>query len=197
MKTRFVLLTTLVVAVLLQTSLIAQTEKGRFIVDSDIALLSGNYDIYLEDNKLADGKSTEMDVNLRFGYTFLDNLEVGILLGVTYEKNEATSFGTKYETTTQIYEYDLFIRYYFSKKKLKPFIALGAGLYNYDQNERPKSNGFVYRGAVGIAYFINKHIGVDVQGNLMRRRTEQGQPYAFDTVKGTFFHLAFGIIISL
>lgn len=198
MKTRFVLLSTLVAAVLLSTSLMAQTEKGHFIIDSDIGIQTTNFDLYGEGNKLAEGKNTEKMVDLRFGYTFLENLEAGILIGVTYEKNKATSFGTEYLTFTRIYEYDLFLRYYFSSsKKFKPFVSAGAGFYHYDQNERPKSKGFTYRGAVGIAYFINEHVGIDVAGNLLRRRTEQGQPYPFDTVKSTIFNITFGIIVSL
>lgn len=187
----FSFMTVLLFSILLPTSLVAQTEKGHFIVDGDIGGTFSSFEAWLDGNHAFEGKHTDLQVDLRFGYTFLDNLEVGIGLGISYEK-----FTGDLESTSNGFEYDLFMRYYFlSGKKLKPFVAPHVGFYHFDTDARPEGKGFEYGVAVGFAYFLNNHVGIDVACDLTRRRTEQDTP-TYDLSKNTYLRIAFGLIYS-
>ena len=153
--------------------------KGRFIGELDLGFDSGDFSqthgIYVSD---VESKNRISRLDARIGYTFIDNLVVGLAFGNDHQKQEVTTpdligfagTGSTSLTRTTGGFIGLGATYFFGKKKFRPFAGFSLGRSHVkaeieDQNSVTElsGNGFGYTLDLGLAYFINDHIGFEVR----------------------------------
>lgn len=201
MKTSKVMLC-VVIIILSSTLLIAQsaTEKGRIITDVDFRLSSGNHDV-------DDAWGTEVDhyllgTDIGIGYTVIDNLEIGLVLSVDNESIDSKNEFHESKTTESIMLYSVSARYFLMKEKaLRPFVSVlgGVGTSKTTEtgNEDTKANITGFGGSIGVAYFINSNVGVELRGvyQIQDIADNDNHEYSSD-ISSTWFHIAVGTIVS-
>tara|TARA_B110000046_G_scaffold52513_1_gene58714 strand:+ start:147 stop:890 length:744 start_codon:yes stop_codon:yes gene_type:complete len=163
------------------------TRKGRII-----GVISGNYsnsDItqthsaYASDTKL---KNKGFGFDLNGGYTIIDNLSIGLAVGIRYDKKKeefddiigltGTARTENQKVTSSVYMFES--RYYFLKEKFKPFIGAAIGYNAQDITgsstthlDRPTPNqenyalnggGLAWRLHGGLGYFINDNVAFHI-----------------------------------
>lgn len=126
------------VGVLMLSSAFGQTEKGHFLIGSDLPFSA----------RFNNGAGVSLDA--RFGYFLMDNFALGALLGV-----DASDGNTGYAVGP-------LARYYFTtgNAKLKPFGQLFLGIGGYSGNYS-SSSGLVGNVAGGVAFFLNQHVALE------------------------------------
>ena len=201
MKTRNVMLCMLIF-ILSATLLFAQsaTEKGRILIDGSLSISSGS-----SDNK--DDYNTEVDassavVDFQIGYMVIDDLEIGITLGLDNESMDIKNEYYTMETTDNVLLYGLFARYYFMKgKALRPFAGIAGGLGNSKITatgaEDMKYGVNYFDVGLGAVYFINEHWGIELIGNYKIQSLKEDDNHihtADQDQKG--FYINVGTIIS-
>jgi len=171
----FIMLTTTGLMAQEASDWVNPTAKGHFIVDGD---MGGNFTsgtLFFEGDKELEIDHVEFITDIRLGYTVIDNLEVGI--GFVYNITETTTktFDPEDESEDKYYgtEYDLFARYYLLTNKVKPFLGARIGGVTYSHPSVGDGTGFVYGGTVGIAYFLNEHVGFESAIDIVSRERDQ------------------------
>lgn len=158
----------------------AQTDKGSWLVGSSAAL---DYRVQ------ASSRTLNTALAPQAGYFILDNLAVGVRLplGLLHNRTETTTLaGVETLTKTQTYTVGLgpFVRYYFGKSAIRPFINVG-GDYRYsrtteknneDETARGENSYSVFGGA-GMVFFL-RNIGLETQLGYTYFRSGQLNKYS-------------------
>jgi len=142
----------------------AQTEKGMFVI-------GGNTNI----SEAIKGTSNTFSLALQptFGAFVVNNFALGGIYSFSASGARTLNASTDIRTTTTTFNTLVgpFLKYYFGKKAMKPFISTNAGYTVFTQirsNNVPNSSasltnydGFSVSGSAGIAYFLNPHISIE------------------------------------
>lgn len=138
----------------------AQTVQGTFTVGGGVSYSSGK-----EENIYGgEVKSSTFSFRPSIGYFVVDNLAVGVNLGLTSGKQEQGSSTFK----TSEFQVGPFARYYvFTSNERFAFMAEAALLFGSDKQE---SGGFEQKGSStafylspGFTYFLTDRWGLDLQ----------------------------------
>jgi hypothetical protein len=101
-------------------------------------------------------RNTTVSLNPAAGYFFLNNFAAGGVFQLSYNKSG--------ENKTTVFGVGPFVRYYFGKKELKPFIA---SEYIFTSNKfdnpsfRSTVNGADFFIGPGLAAFVNEHVAIE------------------------------------
>ncbi|MFT3902965.1 MAG: OmpW family outer membrane protein [Niabella sp.] len=143
----------------------AQTEKGRFVVSgqSNLNFSSVSSKVYYDKKKVGDyGKTTSFNFTPGVGYFVIDNLSVGLDVGLNFSRFKAEGEDAdKSETVSLIPS----ATYYFPLEgQVKPYVNAGAG-YAFNSNgssDKEKASGVAYGGSAGIAVFLKSNLSIDL-----------------------------------
>lgn len=155
----------------------AQTEKGKILLGGQSSLDFTSFSSkWKTDSGSGDnGKTRTLDITPQVGYFIANNFAVGLEMPYNYSKDidGDDSF------TTSSYTVVPFVRYYFGKTKIKPYlhggIGPGWGKTKIDYNLYPDSNPdpnyifdpnysshlFTYEMGGGLAVFLNEHVSLE------------------------------------
>ena len=142
----------------------AQAEKGMLII-------GGNTNI----SESIKGTANTFNLTLApsFGAFVINNFAIGGIYSFGCSSARTLNATTEVRTTTTTFNTLVgpFLKYYFGKKAMKPFISTNAGYTVFTQirsNNVPNSSaslanydGFSVSGSAGIAYFLNRHIAIE------------------------------------
>jgi outer membrane protein len=156
-------------AILSSTGLLAQTEKGKYMI-----MGSSSLDFSFGKSKTKSGGSTQenytyFDLNIypMAGYTVINNMAVGLFMdGGIYNTNYSDSDQYSKGTTLAL---GPFARYYFANfNGFMPMAEVAAGFgvdnckYDYGYGEgKDKAFFMEYWAGVGATYFLTEHFGID------------------------------------
>ena len=166
-----------IVAVALTSVGYAQTDKGDWMVGSDLALSyeSAKTTTKYDGDKRGDTTISTFKVTPNLNYFIVDNLALG--LGLSYSNRKIKGQDGSKDSFTVVPN----VHYYFPlDTNLKPFIGAGVGYkIRYDGKEDvDKWNGLTVGGKLGIAYFVNNgaaltgYVGYDFD-NLKNKKDDK------------------------
>lgn len=176
------------------------TAKGRFITDLDFTLTSESADI--DDEWDTDVKNLNYSFDLRIGYMIINNLELGIGNTRTYRSQDIKNPYYEFKETSSYTYYNLYSRYYFlENSKIKPFVLAVGGIGSLKTTETgsedKKYNVNHLCGGVGVAYFFNDHLGLELSGQYeLENGTDSDQNEQSNDFSSNAFNLAFGFMFS-
>jgi hypothetical protein len=131
----------------------AQTEQQSMLLGGAISLNFNQQDSF---------KTTTFNFSPNFGYFICKNLMLGLSLGIgTTSDNKARGLKNRFYLNTTCVP---FVRYYFLKEKLKPFLYAKFGYVNSTSLIKGNSanvDGITGGGGLGFAYFVNRHVGIE------------------------------------
>jgi outer membrane protein len=159
----------LIIAILLlPVSLLAQTEKGKwlFFSGTDLTAVFGTNTIKYDGNDITDMKTSSFELKPGVGYFIANNFALGVTAPLTFKKNGYNTFDVKEST----YGASILGRYYFGKSNFKPYVTAEAGyLASKSYSEMTGSqyddlfSGPALAGGIGLAGFINEHVSLDIE----------------------------------
>jgi hypothetical protein len=181
--TRFLLIFLLILPAKVMRS---QTEKGKFLTGGQYVLnfASTANSMIGQSNSYVSGRYRTLSLSPRAGYFIIDNVPAGLEFLYTYARSSDAS------TTSHSSTYFLipFIRRYFGKSAVKPYLQAGAGpgwkkgsSVDFGYSSTNDSKLFRYELSGGLAAFINEHISIDL-GLSYKATTEN---YHFSTSTGS------------
>jgi hypothetical protein len=139
------------------TSLLAQTERGQYLV-------GGSIDV--SDDFNAGNTNFNFSVSPSFAVFVVKNFAVGANYAITIAN--ARTFDASSGTYTSITSLQTFIgpylKYYMGKKQLKGMVSFTGGYSGFTAlggGDVISLNGFALHGALGMAYFFNPHISLE------------------------------------
>jgi len=137
----------------------AQTEKGQWVIggNSSISFTSTKTNFEFDGEEVGDEiDSSIFTVTPSVGYFVMDNLSVGMDVGLQFTKSGDVKTSTTSLIPNAVYYFD-------GGDKLKPFVGLGVGLASLSQGDEDeqKFSGLLLRGTGGLAYFINDSISLN------------------------------------
>ena len=156
----------------------SQTEKGKYLIGVS-SNLNFNFDANSAKGKSFSrdaGSSKEFSISSEAGYAFKKNLFIGLTLTYGYSDIDDKDYG--YESITNSISASPFIKYYFSEKKIKPFLIASYGLgaeksrtrfifgTNTFNTQKAKLTALNFGG--GLSYFFNKSVNVEFSLNYFR-----------------------------
>jgi len=179
----------LLVFILSSTIGFSQTNEGRYYFGAKSSLnfssLKGSY----KSNNYSNTGANTLNLNLspQAGYFFKDQLVFGLELPFNYYNIGEKSYDVNESLSFIIAP---FVKYYFLGEKIKPFIQIQYGVgnhYYYNVSrlyyELPPDNYFSnsetiitklnhLMGTVGVSYFINSNIGIELNINYSNNKEE-------------------------
>ena len=182
--------------------------KGRIILDMDFSILSGDSDVDDANSTTIDSKKNEFDFHI--GYAVMDNLAIS--LGLVSDDTDLTTNNQYFnnEETSKSNLFTLNATYFFLEgSKFRPFAGAGygfgsgetsslldiTGVPSTSSETKFDVSGFV--GTVGLAYFINTHIGMELLysfSSLDHTDKDSNENTAdFTTTSG---HIGLGVTVS-
>jgi outer membrane protein len=152
------------------TTLNAQTEKGTFLLGGETKLNFSSVSSKFESDDVNEdlGKITTLEFSPQIGFFVIDGLALGMELPIMYslEKSENED---KYTSTSLAFT--PFIRYYFGKGKIKPYLHGDVGFGNLKMKYEDNLSGttsenaaslFLYEMGGGLAIFLNDKVSLDI-----------------------------------
>lgn len=156
----------------------SQTEKGRFLIG-----VSSNINFNFESNSTDGdsfsrdaGSAKEFTISPEVGYALKNRLFVGLSLSYVYSDIDDKDFG--YESVRNAVSIAPFIKYYFSEKKIKPFLIASYGLGSEKSDSRfvfgsnslitSKASIYSFKIGGGISYFFNEYVNIEFSLNYLR-----------------------------
>lgn len=135
------------------TFVTAQTEQQSMILGGTISLNFNQQDSF---------KTTTFNFAPTFGYFVYKNLMLGVALGIgTTSDNKAKGLKNRFYLNTSCVP---FVRYYFLKEKIKPFLYAKFGYVNSTALIKGSSanvDGITGGGGLGLTYFATPHVGIE------------------------------------
>lgn len=115
---------------------------------------------------LNNGKSRSLDITPTVGYFIVNNLAVGLEAPYSFSKDTEGDISN----TMSSFFVVPFVRYYFDKAKMKPYLHGGVGpgwgnnktVMPYTPNVKIPTNLLAYEMGGGIDIFINEHVALDI-----------------------------------
>lgn len=144
-------------------SMSAQTEKGRFTISGSTAVDLSYVSKSLNGDGIGD-TSFNLNISPTAGYFVIDDLAIGVQANFTYLDSDINDKSTQFSFIPTAQYYLPF------GTVLRPSIQVGAGYINISQSVPTGNNsssrlsfgGFTWAAAVGVSYFINKSISLDL-----------------------------------
>jgi len=174
----------------------AQLNKGQWLVGGSAGFTATNHSV---DN--GSTKTTNLQLNPGVGYFVINKLAVGVRAGVIFG-HELDNYGTPrntFETNTTGLSVTPYLRYYFLPKTNKINLLGDISYSNINSkitsatadapNSTSKSNGHAFTFAAGPAFFINRHIALEI--------TASYELYKIDNYDQNIFMLNAGFQIHL
>ncbi|MBC3758630.1 outer membrane beta-barrel protein [Hyunsoonleella sp. SJ7] len=165
----------LIIVLLFTVSAFCQTEKGNFIVggSSNFSFTSSKSKIKTNSQDLDGPQATNVSFGPAGGFFVINNLALGLQAPISFEKSTEDLNGSgSVEVKSTSFAVSPFVRYYFSKSSIKPFLqgTIGLGRVksqfesngNGFSNSESKSNLFLYGFDGGVAIFINESISINL-----------------------------------
>ena len=182
--------------------------KGRILLDVDFAILSTDSKVKDANSTTIDSKKNEFDFHV--GYAIIDNLIIS--LGLVHDDHDLTAKNQYYKSVESAKSnlFTLSTTYFFLEgNKFRPFAGVGYGFGKGETDSlleitgvpttnsvtESNLNGFV--GTVGLAYFINTHIGMEVlySYSSLNHEDKDNNPNTEDfTTIGS--HIGLGVTVS-
>ena len=175
----------LVLFILVSICSFSQTEKGKYTIgaNSNLSFSKTNGKIRGQNNTYERdlGSTTQFDISPEIGYSFLKNFFVGIGFNYQYSNEDLVDFS--YWTKSNSYLSTLFLKYYFSENRFKPFLktAYGFGVENREfqftdissriNNSKTKIQNFTF--GAGIGYFLTNYISLEMSLNYSYLKTNE------------------------
>ena len=145
----------------------AQTNQGKLLLglSSDIFGLGYTTSQSKSDDNGSEEAHKSFNVNLspKIGYFLIDNLAIGLDLGVGLQTGKTGSDNDKYTFTSSLV--GPFVRYYVPTSKVLPFFELGGsiGLMSTKwEDSKDKTSIIRYGGGIGLAAPLGERVMVDV-----------------------------------
>jgi hypothetical protein len=142
--------------------LFAQTEKGNMII-------GGSVDI--SDAIQSTSSNFNFALQPSFGAFAVRNFAIGGVYSFTVGSSRVLNSNETHTTTTTLTTLvGPFLKYYFGKKAMKPFLSANGGYSVYTRiksttgstsSSLTNYDGFSTGGSAGIAYFLNPHISLE------------------------------------
>ena len=139
-----------------------QTEKGNVLLGGDTKLDITSQKMDVTDNAIR--KSTFIELSPQIGFFVADGLAVGVELPISYSSNR---LGNSKSSFTFL-AVSPFLRYYFGKSNIKPYLHGGAGIgmLKYKSDLLNFFNGsetmFNYDIGGGLGIFLNDKVSLDI-----------------------------------
>ena len=139
----------------------AQTEKGNLII-------GGSADI----SESIQNTSSNFNFSIApsFGAFVINNLGIGGVYSLSVGSSRVLNSNESHTTTTTFNtQVGPFVKFYFGKKQMKPFVTGNAGYTVFTQirsvststsSSLTNYDGFVMGASAGIAYFLNPHLSL-------------------------------------
>lgn len=172
----------------------AQTNQGKFLLGLSSDILSLGYTTYntKSDAGGSDYANKLFSVNLspKVGYFVIDNLAIGLDLGVGFFIND---IGSGDSNTTAWISAGPSVRYYIPTSKVLPFFELGGALGSQGTNTTIK-----YGGGIGLAMPLSERVMVDVLAgyHALFQKDREDNADNMRTIMGTL-GLNIGFVILL
>jgi outer membrane protein len=170
MKTSLV---TCVLVWITSVAVLAQTEKGRWMVGLSVGSLT------YQEQPSTNYKAFSISLSPSAGYFVINNLLVGTGLPLSLSTSKTDNPGLPIKSTSTGIGLAPFVRYYFGESKLKPYVGIS---YSYSQNKYTYKTllgdvsgtghtTFIVPG-VGLAYFINRNVALNASLNYTIQTTQ-------------------------
>ena len=199
--------TTVFLFILLSNSLLAQTEKGNFLIGAQ-----SNMNFSSTDNELKSdsgdqdlGSRREFEIAPEIGYFLNDGFALGTAFAFTSSKYDNDNSENKVNS----FVIKPFARYYFGKSNVKPYLHVGAGLGTmksefeqsspyygfYDGEDETEISLVEFRG--GVSVFLNKKISIDmgVGYSSTKYKDKNSDDDVSNVVSGVGFKAGFSFFI--
>lgn len=152
-------------------TLTSPTSKGNYIIGGSSGFNFSSVSLKIKSDSLETQdlglRETSLSLTPIAGYFLIDDLAIGLGLSLILDKSKSDEFNFKSTNTTFIFT--PFIRYYFTKGTIKPFLQgnLGIGTSNStnefnSQETESKNSVFNYGFDGGVAFFLSNLISIDV-----------------------------------
>lgn len=169
---------TLFLFLLVTITTFCQTKKGSYLIGVNTNI-NFNFDINSiegDDFSRDAGSLKEFTVSPEIGYAIENNFFIGLDFAYGYSDIDDKDFG--YETTIHIISAAPFVKFYFSEKKIKPFLIASYGLGRSIDKTRfilgtnvlntTKRKFSLLNLGGGLSYFFNKNINVELSLNYLK-----------------------------
>ena len=139
-----------------------QTEKGNVLLGGDTKLDITSQKMDVTDNAIR--KSTFIELSPQIGFFVADGLAMGVELPISYSSNRLGNSKSSYT----ILAVSPFLRYYFGKSNIKPYLHGGAGIgmLKFKSDLLSLFNGsetmFNYDIGGGLGIFLNDKVSLDI-----------------------------------
>lgn len=163
MKRKILLFASLMMLFLAEVPLMAQTEKGKFVLggDTKLSFASAKVNQATEYYETGSSKVQSFEFTPQFGFFPVKDLVLG--LGIRYSYENTTISYNEYKSSSF---YVLpFVQLYFGNSGVKPFLFASTGLgtgTNVEAGYDTKKNLFLYEAGGGFAIFANKMVSVEL-----------------------------------
>lgn len=145
----------------------AQTNQGKYLLglSSDIFSLGYTTSKTKSDANGSEEANKSFNVNLspEIGYFIIDNLVIGLNLGVGSQTTKTGNDNDKYTFTSL--SVGPFVRYYVPTSKVLPFFELGGSFGSMStkfEDSKDKTGIIKYGGGIGLAAPLGERVMVDV-----------------------------------
>jgi len=197
---------TILLAVFLGTAIKtnAQTEKGKTLIGGESKLEYSTYNASWEtnNNSGSNGKTRNLDITPQIGRFIANNFAVG--LEIPYSRSKEIDGDDSYTTYSLLVM--PFMRYYFGKTKIKPYLhgAIGPGwgksksVFSIGPDYETSFHLTGYEAGGGLGIFINEHVSLDLSlgyGHNASKYTDSSNTDRKDIVKGIDANI--GIVVCL
>ncbi|GAB3779254.1 hypothetical protein GCM10028818_29520 [Spirosoma horti] len=153
----------------------AQTEKGRWMVGAQV----GNFQYSTQNGY----NSFSGSLSPSAGYFVANNLLIGTGVPLSLTTNNYSGPGGDVRNRSTGIGLSPYVRYYVGSNKLKPYVGVSYAYSSTRQRtdmgyQTLKSNGFTstVSPTVGVAYFINRSVAINVGLNYIWTRFDNGSP---------------------
>lgn len=162
----------------------AQTDKGQWLVGGNASFNTSKSDFgFVEDEEIADAKTTNLSLNPNAGYFFMNNLAGGLRVNLSSTSTKGEHEQGDVKATSSIYTIAPFVRYYFvslndNKVKLFGDASYGFGStkskIEVDGDEVADGSASVssFGIAAGPAFFLSPNTALEVTLNYNSTKFE-------------------------
>lgn len=182
--------------VLITNFAFSQTDKGRFLIGAGSKLEFNNIETDFGGSENI--SSSELTFAPRIGYFVIDNLNIGIMLPITYQSQEYD------EEDRSVLSLAIapYVQYYFLEDNFKPFIygSLGVGTSSIESstfygNNGADANMFLYELGAGCSYFINRYVAIEAALGYHNETYDYDENVDETTMSGIRFEIGFSVLL--
>jgi hypothetical protein len=174
-----------------------QVGKGKLLLSgsSDFSLTVVSSKVVYDGDSDEGDNETSLNFSPQIGYFLTDGLAVGVQIPISVSSSGSGS--DKYSTSTLAFA--PFVRNYFGKTNLRPFVQGSAGIgsagFKFGSDDESASL-FLWEVGGGVAMFIKENISIDFVVGYVSSTMKFKDEDDFKVVSnGVGFSIGFGIIL--